>query len=200
MTIRELKKRALRYRLMFLSGASLAILVILASCGSNIPGSSHSAANSTVTVCQISPTRTNMLPPAGEVTLRATSVTSYTLSFNLANRTNETILFSDHLTECSVILLQLTPQGLGPQQWQAIAPCKGESAARMHTLAPGKDLAVILSAPDNLWTPGLYRASLTYSPSGMNGTPRTIFSPSFPIGNSSPCRRTDIACQVSPGP
>jgi hypothetical protein len=200
MAIRKLKKKVLCYRLILLLGSSLAILIILASCGPNIPGSSNSTANSTVTVSQLSPTPTNMLPPAGEVTLRTTSVTQYKISFTLANRTDQTILFSDHLTECSVILLQLTPQGLSSQQWQAIAPCSREIATHSHTLAAGEDLAVILTAPGSLWAPGLYRASLTYSLSAAKGVPRTIFSPSFPIGNSSPCQRTDIACQVSPGP
>ena len=188
------------YRSMILLGAGLAVLVALASCGQNIPGSSSSTADSTLTHSQLSPTPTNMLPPAGEVTLRPASVTQYTISFTLANRTNQTILFSDHLTTCSVVLLELLPQGSSGEQWQAVAPCGKDIQTQTRSLAPGKDLTVVLTDPDGQWAPGLYRALLTYSPSGTRATPKTVFSPRFQVGSFNPCQRTDIACQASPGP
>lgn len=188
------------YRLIILIGASLAILMILASCGQNISGSSNSSAISTVTPSQLSPTPTNIVSSAGEVTLRLASVTPYTISTILTNKSNQTIFFSDHLTECTVILLQLLPQGTSSKQWQAVAPCSKEILTRTHTLAPGKDLTVALSAPGGQWVPGLYRAMLTYYLSGARATSRTIFSPSFQMGGFNLCQRTDIACQASPGP
>ena len=188
------------YRLMILLGASLAVLMVLASCGAHISGSSNSSASSTVTRSQLSPTPTNMLPPAGEVSLRPASVTQYTISFTLANRTNQTILFSDHLSECSVILLERLTPGLSSQQWQTVAPCRKEIQTQTHTLEPGKDLTVVLTTPGSPWAPGLYRASLTYFLSGTRVTPKTVFSPSFQLGSFNPCQRTDIACQASPGP
>jgi hypothetical protein len=188
------------YRLIILIGASLAILMILASCGQNAPDTSSSSTGSTVTPLRLSPTPSTTLPPAGEVTLHVASVTPYTITIILANKSNQTILFSDHLTECTVILLQLIPQGMSSKQWQAVAPCKKEILTRLHTLAPGKDLTVVLTAPGGQWVPGLYRTLLTYSLSGASATPRTVFSSSFQMGSFNLCQRTEIACQASPGP
>lgn len=188
------------YRLIIQIGASLAILTLLASCGQNAPGASSSSTGPIVTPLRLSPTPSTTLSSASEVTLRLASVTPYTITIILANKSNQAILFSDHLTECTVILLQLIPQGTNSKQWQAVAPCKEQILTRMHMLAPGKDLTVALTAPGGQWAPGLYRALLIYSFSGASATPRTVFSSSFQMGNFNLCQRTDIACQASPGP
>ena len=188
------------YRLMLQIGASLAILMVLASCGVNVPATSSSSADSTGTPSRPSPTLSATLPPTHGVTLRVDTVTQHTISITLANQSNQTILFSDHLTDCTIILLQLIPQGVGNGQWQAVAPCRREILTRLYTLAPRKDLVVALTAPGSQWVPGLYRALLTYFFSGARATLKTVFSPSFPVGSFSPCQRTEIACQASPGP
>jgi hypothetical protein len=174
--------------------------MILASCGQNAPGTSSSSTDSTVTPLRLSPTPSTTLPPTSEVTLHVASVTPYTISITLANKSNQAILFSDHLTECTIILLQLIPQGMSNQQWQAVAPCRREIMTRLHMLAPGQDLTVALTAQGGQWLPGLYRTLLTYSLSGVRATPRTVFSSSFQMGSSNLCQRTDIVCQASPGP
>lgn len=197
---RKQNKIARCYRLIIQIGASLAILMLLASCGQNAPGAPSSSTGSTVTPLRLSPTPSTTLSSAGTVTLRVASVTPYIISIILANKSNQAILFSDHLTECTVILLQLLPQGTSGKQWQAVAPCKKEILTRMHTLAPGKDMTVVLSAPGGQWAPGLYRTLLTYALSGASATPRTVFSSSFQMGSSNLCQRTDVACQASPGP
>src|SRR5260370_1380426 len=107
MVKRKQNKVARYYRLIILIGASLAIFMLLASCGQNAPGASSSSTGSTVTPLRLSPTLSTTLPSAGEVTLRVASVTPYTITIILANKSNQAILFSDHLTECTVIFLQL---------------------------------------------------------------------------------------------
>lgn len=200
MVKREQTKIVRCYRLIILIGASLAILMILASCGQNGTGASHSTTNSAVTPLRLSPTLSTTFPPTSKVTLHVDIVTPNTISITLANKSNQTILFSDHLTECTVILLQLLPQGMSSQQWQAVAPCRKGILTRMHTLASGKDLTVALTPPSGQWVPGLYRTMLTYFLSGARTTPSTVISTSFQMGNLNLCQRTDIACQASPGP
>src|ERR1700730_7621009 len=112
-----------RCRLIILIGVSLALLMVLASCGQNSQGTSGSPADSSGTPVQLSPTS---IRSTGGVVLHVDAVPqqgSHTISFTLANQTNQAILFPDHLTECSVILLQLLAQGVGNGQWQAVAPC-----------------------------------------------------------------------------
>ena len=188
------------FRPLLLAGAGLALLVILASCGQNFSGASPSSTGANATPTEPSPTPSTASFPTGKVMLRVVSVTPYAISITVANKSNQTILFPDHLSECSVILLQLVPQGTSSQQWQVIAPCRKGIQTQLHTLTPGKDMIVALTAPSGQWAAGLYRAMLAYSLSGSNAAPRTVFSSSFPIGSSNPCQRTDIACQASPGP
>jgi len=200
MAIRKHNKTVRCSRLILLIGASLAILMFLASCGQNVPGTASSSGNSMVTPLRLSPTRSATLPARGEVMLRAVSVTQDTISITLSNRTNQTLLFTDHLTECTVILLQWIPQGMGSEQWQAVAPCRRAITTRWHMLAPGKDLMVALSAPGNQWMSGHYRALLTYALSGTRTTHRTVFSSSFQVGNVNLCQRTEIVCRATAGP
>ncbi len=200
MTIRKHNKTARCYSLIILLGASLAMLMILASCGQNAPGTASSSGNSIVTPLRLSPTPSTTLSATGKVTLSAHSVTPNTISITLSNKTKQTILFPDHLTECNVILLQWIPRGIGSEQWQAIAPCRSEIATRLHMLAPGKNLTVALTAPGNQWMPGHYRALLTYFLSGTRATPRTVFSASFQLGNFNLCQRTEIVCRATAGP
>ncbi len=189
-----------RCRLIILIGVNLAILMVLASCGQNFRGTSGSPADSSGTPVQLSPT---IIRSTGGVVLHVDAVPqqgSHTISFTLANQTNQTILFPDHLTECSVILLQLIAQGVDNGQWQAVAPCRREMPTQLHMLAPGKNLTIALTSPGGQWASGLYRASLTYFLSEARLTSKTVFSFSFPLGSFNPCQRTEIACQASPGP
>src|SRR6266849_596236 len=189
-----------RRRLILLIGGHLAIAMVLASCGQNFRSTSGSPADSSGTPVQLSPT---IIRSTGGVVLHVDAVPqqgSDTISITLANQTNQAILFPDHLTECTVILLQLIAQGVGNGQWQAVAPCRREMQTQLHMLAPGKNLTITLTSPSGQWVPGLYRASLTYFLSETRSTSKTVFSFSFPVGSFNPCQRTEIACQASPGP
>ena len=100
------------------------------------------------------------------------------------NQTNQVIHFSDHLTECTVVVLQVQLQSpAGSATWQAIAPCRLETPTRLLSLAQGQTLTIALLPPGGQWTPGLYRALLTYFTTGADHRLQTVFSPSFQIGS-----------------
>jgi hypothetical protein len=120
------------------------------------------------------------------------------ISITLLNGSNQTLVFPDHLTACSTILLQVMPPGGGSGQWQEVAPCRRAIQTRLHTLAPRQHLTVTLTPPGEQWEPGLYRAALTYARAAHRSTSQTVFSSSFSLGIFFPCRRTEIVCQVGP--
>lgn len=188
------------YRLMVLIGTSLALFLTLAGCGLNNRGTAGSPADSAATVLPLSP-RSNASAPTDGVLLRVDGLPHSggdPISITLLNRSNQTLVFPDHLTACSTILLQLMPQGGGSGQWQEVAPCRRAIQTRLHTLAPGQNLTVMLTPPGDQWEHGLYRAALTYSLSAARSTSKTVFSSSFSLGSFYPCRRTEIACQADP--
>jgi hypothetical protein len=129
---------------------------------------------------------TNEPPPLptateGPVTLRvgATSYnTSATFEVILSNRDNQTIYFADHLTNCSVILLQQKVNG----NWVDMDNCGLGILSAWHTLDSGKQLTVKLAprAGDH-WPTGLYRARLRYRPSNNFSSLITIYSAGFEV-------------------
>lgn len=132
-----------------------------------------------------SPSSTATARPTGEVTLQIDTVprhASDTMTFTLNNQTNQVIYSSDHLTECTVVLLQLERQSSGSGTWQAVAPCRREIVTRLPTLAPGKNLTVTLIPPGDQWVRGLYRVLLSYFSSGEANGLKTVSSPSFQVG------------------
>ena len=183
---------------LLLAGAGM--LLLLTACGQNFgssgnsnsqPGSGGTPGTAQIVKTGIVPTNVPAQPsqtaPAqltGKVTLQIATPpqrTSNSVVFTINNQTNQQILFSDHLSECTVLLLQVQSPGSG--LWQAIAPCKLMTVTRLHTLEAGKTLSVTLIPPGGHWTPGLYQALLSYIPSGADHTPRTVFSPSFQVGS-----------------
>lgn len=165
------------------------VLVVLTGCGSTIP-----ATNTTTT---LTPTRTVSLssatgtPPSGSrtgsVTLhvdKALYRTGDTIVVTVSNQRSQAISFPDHLTNCSVILLQRQKaQPLTTDQEQAgINPCLLSIATRMHSLASGQQLAVKLVAPKDGWPTGVYLATLSYHTTSTAGSPTTISSPAFAVG------------------
>ncbi len=183
--------------------ASAGMLLLLASCGQNSSGSSASQPGLTGTSGTAQQVKTGIVPTkvpihpsptstaptslAGKVTLQietAPQHASDSIALALNNQTNQVIHFSDHLTECTVILLQLQPQSpTSSGTWQAVAPCRLEIVTRLHTLASGKTLVITLIPPGGQWTSGLYRALLTYFTTGADHRLQTVFSPSFQIGS-----------------
>ena len=135
------------YRLMVLIGTSLALFLTLAGCGLNNRDIAGSPADSAGTVLPLSP-RSNASAPTDGVLLRVDGLPHSggdPISITLLNRSNQTLVFPDHLTACSTILLQLMPQGGGSGQWQEVAPCRRAIHTRLHTLAPGQNLTVTLT-------------------------------------------------------
>jgi hypothetical protein len=189
-----------RYRLMILIGTSLALFLTLAGCGLNNRGTADSPADSAGTVLPISP-QSNASVLTDEVLLRVDGLPpsgSNPISITLLNRSNQTLVFPDHLTACSTILLQEMPPGGSSGQWQEVAPCRRAIQTRLHTLAPGKHLTVTLTPPGEQWERGIYRAALTYALSAARSTSKTVFSSSFSLGTFFPCRQTEIICQADP--
>jgi hypothetical protein len=175
--------------------ACAGMLLLLVACGQNSTGSNASPPGLSGTPGTAQLVKTGIVPtnvplhPAqlhGNVTVQITAVphqAGESLALTLTNATNQTILFSDHLTECSVVLLQLqSSSATSSGTWQTVAPCRAELATRLHTLEAGKNLAITLTAPGGQWTPGLYRVLLSYIPSGANHHSQAVFSPSFQVG------------------
>jgi hypothetical protein len=179
--------------------ASAGMLLLLAGCGQNFngsgasqpglggtPGTAQLVKTGTVST-SVSPQPSQTAPGqlTGKVTLQIVTMpgrASDAVVFTLKNQTSQEILFSDHLSECTVLVLQVqSPANSG--LWEAVAPCKLMTPTRLLTLGAGKSLTITLAPPGGQWTPGLYRALLNYAPSGADHTLRAIFSPSFQAGS-----------------
>jgi hypothetical protein len=175
------------YRLLMPLCAIIA-LALLAACGpydTSSQGAPTTAGQHPSPVVTIKPRPTELLTPAptkapphsaltGPVTLNA-SASVYqpgdTIVLILNNQSGQTIHFPDHLTDCTVILLQRLVNGI----WTPVAPCRLMTVTRLHSLNPGQDLVVRLIAPRTL---GTYRGVLAYFAPGSS---RTIFSGDFRV-------------------
>lgn len=179
--------------------ASAGLLLLLAACGQNSsgngnsnsqPGLSGTPGTAQIVKTGIVPTNTppqpsQTAPPqlTGKVTLQidtAPRSASDAMVFTINNQTNQEIVFSDHLSECTVLLLQVqSPANSG--LWQPVAPCKLMTVTRLHNLKSGQTLTVTLKAPGNQWPTGLYRALLTYAITGANQKLQAVYSPTIQI-------------------
>jgi hypothetical protein len=141
---------------------------------SSPPASNGAAVLPTVTTKPSHPAET------GFVTLH-TDAPSYkagdTISVTVSNQREQTIQFLDHLTNCTVVLLQREVNG----SWESLNLCKLMIVTRVHILEPGQSLQVKLIAPANQWPPGLYRISLSYDASQDSSNMITIYSAVFQI-------------------
>lgn len=168
------------YRLLLMAGV-IVIAAVLAGCGQNSPTGGGTNATPTPTNPP-APTVTNIpLPTAssGPVTL-SVGTTRYhatdTISVTLSNQSSGAIYFPDHLTNCTVILLQRQVGG----DWQNVNMCKLMTVTRLHRLDAGKSLAVDLTSSPATWPPGLYHATLYYSASqAPGGQAMQIYSAGF---------------------
>jgi hypothetical protein len=100
------------------------------------------------------------------------------IAVTLSNQSLQTILFPDHLTYCTVVLLQRQVN----ESWESINLCKLMIVTRMHSLEAGHSLTVKLVAPPNQWMPGLYRVKLSYGTSQQSSHLITIYSAVFRVG------------------
>ena len=178
------------YRLFMIFGTMM-VLAVLAGCG---PGTTIVGAGLPIAVTNRSLMTSN--DPAGTVrtgpvTLH-TNARSYvikaTIFVTVSNQSNHPIYFPDHLTNCTVILLQrLKAQPLAGDNVQAgINPCRLAIVTRIHSLGPGRRLLVRLVAPLNGWPPGFYHATLTYRTSLNASSSTTIDSAAFIVGPLGP--------------
>jgi hypothetical protein len=173
----------MRIHRLFLIAGVIMIAAQLTGCGQN--GSTGGGTNATPTPANVpSPTVTNTpLPTAstGPVTLRAGATIYHatdTISVTLSNQSTRAIYFPDHLTNCTVILLQHQVNG----DWQNINVCKLMILTSLHKLEAGKSLTVDLTSPSSLWPVGLYRATLRYGTSQtFGGLTTTLYSAGFQV-------------------
>jgi hypothetical protein len=173
----------MRIHQLFLIAGVIMIAAQLTGCGQN--GSTGGGTNATPTPTNVpSPTVTNTpLPTAstGPVTLRVGATTYHTtdtISFTLSNQSTRAIYFPDHLTNCTVILLQHQVNG----GWQNINVCKLMTPTGLHKLESGKSLTVDLTSSSSAWAVGLFRAMLRYGTSQtFGGLEKTLYSAGFQV-------------------
>lgn len=180
--------------------ATMTVLLLLTGCGS----SAATGATGLSTIGTAYPPATAVAKPSRSVTSVSTSGgstgpvtlhldassyrTSDTISLTLSNQSSQTIYFPDHLTNCTVILLQrqkFQPVVVPPESENGqagINPCRHGMSTRMHSLAAEQSLVVKLVASFNGWVPGLYFATLNYSTSLTSDPPKTISSAVFQVG------------------
>ena len=186
------------YQLLVVFG-TMALLLLLAGCGSStatgmtgLPtrGSAHPPATA---VAKPSLSGTSVPTPRGSTGLVTLHIdassyrTSDTISLTLSNQSSQTIYFPDHLTNCTVILLQRQKvQPVAPPESEngqaGTNPCRLGIYTRMHSLGAEQSLVVKLVASFNGWVPGFYLARLRYSTSLTAGPPKTIYSAVFQVG------------------
>jgi len=151
----------------------LLVSISLVGCGSN--ATNGTAVLPTVTTASSPPTSD------GSVTVSVDAPTYRTgdaIAVTLSNQSLQTILFPDHLTYCTVVLLQRQVN----ESWESINLCKLMIVTRMHSLEAGHSLTVKLVAPPNQWMPGLYRVKLSYGTSQQSSHLITIYSAVFQVG------------------
>jgi hypothetical protein len=176
------------YRLLLPLSAIVA-LALLAGCGpytTNSSASSTTPPTATVVAKSSTPVKKPIPTPratptphprslrTGPVTLNA-SASVYqpgaTIVLILNNQSGQTIHFPNHLTDCTVVLLQHLVNGT----WTPVAPCRLMILTAFLSLGSGQELVVKLAAPR---APGTYQGVLTYSAPGSR---RTIFSGDFQV-------------------
>src|SRR5256884_4375151 len=140
----------LRIHQLLIIFSAMAALALLAGCG---PNAATKATGLSTATTEPSSTAATKPPPAatsssthavktGSVTLHADASfyqTSDSISVTLSNQSNQTIYFPDHLTNCTVILLQgqkVKPLA-GENGQTGINPCGRAIATRIHSLDAG---------------------------------------------------------------
>ncbi len=169
----------------------LFVLLLLVGCGPKLPPGATNLPTTTPTKLSSTSSSASASTPtarAGAVTLH-TDKSLYqagdTISVTVSNQSQQTIFFPDHLTNCTVILLQrqkAQPQTSSNGQ-ATINPCLLMITTRMHTLLAGQRLTVPLAAPRSGWPAGLYFATLSYHPVSATGPSTPISSAAFAVGS-----------------
>ena len=166
---------------------TLTVLTLLAGCGpSTTIGTNSLPIAVTVVVTRSSvtngPTNTVRTGPVTLHTNAAVYRTGDTIFIKLSNQSTRTIYFPDHLTNCTVILLQRQPIQAVSRSLQPVNLCRLEIVTRMHALGAGQSLVVRLIAPLRGWPPGGYIATLSYRTSTSAARVRMTISTGFRVG------------------
>ena len=182
------------HRLLIIFSA-LTVVAVLAGCGLNTTTNATGLSTTTAEPSSTAATKASPMTTSSSISaVRTGPVTLYvgaqfyrtgdTISVTLSNQSNQTIYFPDHLTNCTVILLQRQKvQSVVAANGQAIIDaCRLAIATRMHSLGAGQRLVVRLAAPLDGWPPGFYRATLSYRMSLNGGPSTTIRSAVFTVG------------------
>jgi len=170
------------YRLLMICG-TVVVLTLFVGCG---PSTTVGATILPIVVNGSSVTHGSASTvKTGPVTLH-TNARSYrikaTIFVTLSNQSNHTIYFPDHLTNCTVILLQRQPVQLRISRgMQPVNLCRLGIVTRIHALGARQSLVVRLVAPLRGWPPGGYIATLSYRTSNSAGVTTTI-STGFQVG------------------
>lgn len=165
-----------------LIAAAILIATQLAGCGQNSATGGGTKASPTPTNVPVPTVTTTPFPTAstGPVTLSVGATlyhTTDTITVSLRNQSIQAIYFPDHLTNCTVILLQHQVNG----DWQNVNICKLMTATRLHKLEAGKSLIVYLIA-SSPWPVGLYHATLHYGVSqSFGGLTTILYSEGFQV-------------------
>lgn len=170
--------RSIRLFLIHLS--ALLALVLLAGCGSKSATSGASQPNPGTPKAS---TRTGTVIVQVDKTFYQAEET---ITVTIKNQSTHTIAIPDHLTNCTVVLLQHQQMRLQADDpgIRDANPCKLMTATRMHELAAGQKLVVQLSAPKNGWRTGWFLATLSYRSASSASTFTTVSSSAFTIGPS----------------
>jgi hypothetical protein len=147
--------------------AGIMVIFLLAGCGYNAGGGTGTT-----------PTQ----PPTSPITLQVGSARyqpGSTISVTIKNQSNQTVYFTDHKTNCTVLLLERQTANT----WEPVAPCRLMIATRIHSLQASDTLEVKLTTT-NQWPTGSYHARLDYSnKAGVgNAVPTTVYSSTFLLG------------------
>ena len=172
--------------------SALTTLLLFAGCGPAIPTGATSLSPTSTTKSPSSPPSTpTPAVKTGPIALYTNSSlyqAGDALTVTLSNGSNQAIYFPDHLTNCTVILLQRSKaQPLANEGGPAgIDPCQLTIATHIHSLGAGQRLVVRLVAPKSGWPAGLYVATLRYRLSPSAGPSIPLSSPAFAVGSRAP--------------
>lgn len=165
----------------FLIIGMLLLWTWLTACGQ--PGSTGRGTPTPTSVPSPAGTSTSLpTATAGPVTLHVGATTyriTDTITVTLSNQSTQTIYFPDHLTNCTVILLQR----LVGADWLTVNECQLMIHTSLHKLEAGKSLTVALVASSaRPWPIGLYHATLRYGTTdSFDGLTATISSAGFQV-------------------
>jgi hypothetical protein len=173
----------------------LTVGLLLAGCGYNsaftttgAPPTTTGSATTSTAVVRLTPGATSTATTisqgaAGQGVIVQTSAALYhpgqSIVVVILNHTTRTIVFANHQSNCTVVLLQVQAGSL----WQSVALCRLMTVTKLLALGAGKSLSVTLSPAPSAWSAGTYRIAFRYASNSLSdpGSFQNIFSSLFRI-------------------